>query len=250
MFRRNQSRGCAGKSIRKSRRRNIRTELDLLAIQRGEQIYRHDLILLGMGDDGHTASLFPGTSAVEEKTRKVVANFVPKFNSWRMTFTFPLINQARHICFLVNANKNAGACRASARRAISNIPRRRWSRPIRQRSPGFSGRRHDLRHTRSSFQMPMRKIIVTGSAGLIGSETVKHFAQEGYRVVGIDNDMRSRFFGAEASTQKTRDLLMKTVRGYEHHDLDIRDAKGVLELFKEHRQRDRGRRAHRGATFA
>jgi len=54
----------------------------------------------------------------------------------------------------------------------------------------------------------MRKIIVTGSAGLIGSETVKHFASDGYRVVGIDNDMRSRFFGAEASTQTMRDLLV------------------------------------------
>jgi 6-phosphogluconolactonase len=81
--------------------------LDLLAAQRGEMIYRHDLILLGMGDDGHTASLFPGTAALEEKTRKVVANFVPKFNTWRITFTFPLINQARHVCYLVNANKNA-----------------------------------------------------------------------------------------------------------------------------------------------
>jgi len=80
--------------------------LDLLAAQRGEMIYRHDLILLGMGDDGHTASLFPGTAALDEKTRKVVANFVPKFNAWRITFTFPLISQARHICFLANANKN------------------------------------------------------------------------------------------------------------------------------------------------
>ena len=80
--------------------------LDLLAAQRGEMIYRHDLILLGMGDDGHTASLFPGTAALEEKTRKVVANFVEKFNAWRITFTFPLISQARHICFLANANKN------------------------------------------------------------------------------------------------------------------------------------------------
>ena len=80
--------------------------LDLLAAQRGEMIYRHDLILLGMGDDGHTASLFPETAALEEKTRKVVANFVPKFDSWRITFTFPLINQARHVCFLANANKN------------------------------------------------------------------------------------------------------------------------------------------------
>jgi 6-phosphogluconolactonase len=80
--------------------------LDVLAAQRGEMIYRHDLILLGVGDDGHTASLFPGTAALEETTRKVVANFVPKFDTWRLTFTYPLINQARHVCFLANANKN------------------------------------------------------------------------------------------------------------------------------------------------
>ncbi|HZE57320.1 MAG TPA: 6-phosphogluconolactonase [Chthoniobacterales bacterium] len=80
--------------------------LDVLATQCGEMIYRHDLILLGVGDDGHTASLFPDTAALEEKTRKVVANFVPKFDSWRITFTYPLINQARHVGFLVNANKN------------------------------------------------------------------------------------------------------------------------------------------------
>src|ERR1051325_11052872 len=81
----------------------------------------------------------------------------------------------------------------------------------------------------------MRTIIVTGSAGLIGSETVKHFAAEGYRVIGIDNDMRSRFFGPEASTRKTRDNLINTIVDYEHHDLDIRDANQVLELFGAHR---------------
>jgi 6-phosphogluconolactonase len=79
--------------------------LDELAKKRSEQIYRHDLILLGLGDDGHTASLFPGTAALDEKEQRVVANFVPKLNSWRLTFTLPLINQARHVCFLVNANK-------------------------------------------------------------------------------------------------------------------------------------------------
>ena len=78
-----------------------------------------------------------------------------------------------------------------------------------------------------------RTIIVTGSAGLIGSETVKRFAQDGYRIVGIDNDMRSRFFGVEASTRKTRDELVASVRGYEHHDLDIRDAAAISELFKQ-----------------
>ena len=81
--------------------------VDLLATQRGEHIYRHDLILLGLGPDGHTASLFPETAALNEMDRRVVANFVPKFNNWRLTFTFPLINHARHVCFLVNASKNA-----------------------------------------------------------------------------------------------------------------------------------------------
>ena len=80
----------------------------------------------------------------------------------------------------------------------------------------------------------MRTIIVTGSAGLIGSETVKRFAKEGAHVVGIDNDMRAQFFGAEASTKKTRDNLIANVRGYDHHDLDIRDASAVAELFKSH----------------
>src|SRR5438093_4088151 len=81
-------------------------DLDLLATQCSEPIYRHDLILLGLGDDGHAASLFPGTVALEETIRCVVANFVPKLNAWRLTFTFPLINQARQICFLVGAAKN------------------------------------------------------------------------------------------------------------------------------------------------
>ena len=80
--------------------------LDVLAMQRGEPIYRHDLILLGLGDDGHTASLFPETSALSEQFRRVVANFVPKLNAWRLTFTFPLINHARHILFLVGSGKN------------------------------------------------------------------------------------------------------------------------------------------------
>jgi len=79
-----------------------------------------------------------------------------------------------------------------------------------------------------------RTIIVTGSAGLIGSETVRHFASEGAHVVGIDNDMRAQFFGKEASTGRTRDDLVTKVRGYEHHDVDIRDAKAVAELFKKH----------------
>ncbi len=72
------------------------------ADQYDEPIYRHDLILLGMGDDGHTASLFPGTTALEETKRWVVANEVPKFEEFRLTMTYPLLNAARHVCFLVS----------------------------------------------------------------------------------------------------------------------------------------------------
>lgn len=82
-------------------------QLDVMAAQRGEQIYRHDLILLGLGDDGHTASLFPGTAALDEMSDRVVANFVPQLEQWRLTFTYPLLNQARQICFLVGVGKDA-----------------------------------------------------------------------------------------------------------------------------------------------
>jgi 6-phosphogluconolactonase len=81
-------------------------QLDVLATKRGEKIYEHDLILLGLGDDGHTASLFPGTTALSETNRRVVANYVPKLDSWRLTFTFPLIFAARAICFLIGGNKD------------------------------------------------------------------------------------------------------------------------------------------------
>jgi len=81
-------------------------KLAAIVIERGEPVYQHDLILLGLGDDGHTASLFPGTVALDERTRRVVANFVQKLNAWRLTFTFPLINHARHILFLVGASKS------------------------------------------------------------------------------------------------------------------------------------------------
>jgi 6-phosphogluconolactonase len=69
---------------------------------------RLDLILLGMGEDAHTASLFPQTAALDETTRPCVANYVPKLEAWRLTLSAPYINTARHTVFLVNgANKSA-----------------------------------------------------------------------------------------------------------------------------------------------
>jgi 6-phosphogluconolactonase len=63
---------------------------------------RFDLILLGMGPDGHTASLFPGTSGVQELSKRVIANWVPKFNSFRVTFTRPVLNNAAEVMLLIS----------------------------------------------------------------------------------------------------------------------------------------------------
>jgi 6-phosphogluconolactonase len=60
-----------------------------------------DVILLGMGKDGHTASLFPGTKALDERTRLVVMNEVPQMQTRRMTFTYPLLNAARQVWVLI-----------------------------------------------------------------------------------------------------------------------------------------------------
>jgi CDP-paratose 2-epimerase len=78
----------------------------------------------------------------------------------------------------------------------------------------------------------MSVIIVTGSAGLVGSEATRHFAALGAEVHGIDNDMRARFFGAEASTRWNAESLKKELPRYRHHELDIRDQDAVEALFK------------------
>lgn len=71
------------------------------------QLPRFDLVLLGMGLDGHTASLFPGTAALHERQRLVVANWVEQFNAYRMTMTFPVLNNAACVIFLVSGGEKA-----------------------------------------------------------------------------------------------------------------------------------------------
>ena len=81
------------------------------------QDVRFDLILLGMGDDGHCASLFPESAALDEQEALVVANYVAKLDSWRITLTAPTINRAAHVAFLV-----AGEAKAEALQAVLEGP--------------------------------------------------------------------------------------------------------------------------------
>jgi 6-phosphogluconolactonase len=75
----------------------IRTEFRL----EGAETPVFDFVLLGMGDDGHTASLFPHTEALHELGRIVVANHVPQKDTWRITLTWPVINRAREVAFQI-----------------------------------------------------------------------------------------------------------------------------------------------------
>lgn len=85
---------------------------------------RFDLVLLGMGDDGHTASLFPGTPALEERRAWAAANWVEKLGAWRVTLTAPAINAARRVLFLVTGAGKAGRLREvlSGGRDPSRLP--------------------------------------------------------------------------------------------------------------------------------
>jgi CDP-paratose 2-epimerase len=75
-------------------------------------------------------------------------------------------------------------------------------------------------------------VVITGSAGLIGSEAVRFFGKMGMHVVGIDNDMRKFFFGEEASTAWNRRRLETEVDNYEHYDVDIRNYSEIAEIFE------------------
>jgi CDP-paratose 2-epimerase len=80
----------------------------------------------------------------------------------------------------------------------------------------------------------MSVAIVTGSGGLVGSETARFLSEQGMDVVGIDNDMRSYFFGPEASTRWNVQSLLSQVRRYSHREIDVRDRQEVDQLFRSY----------------
>ncbi len=79
----------------------------------------------------------------------------------------------------------------------------------------------------------MKKILVTGSSGLIGSEVCEFFSEKGYEVHGVDNNQRAVFFGPQGDTRWNQERLMKSLPGFVHHELDIRDRRGTAELLAE-----------------
>ena len=81
----------------------------------------------------------------------------------------------------------------------------------------------------------MGVVVVTGSAGLIGAQTVRRFAGKGFTVAGIDNDMRAYFFGEDGSTKWSADALQRDLTAYHHHAVDIRDLASLETVFETYR---------------
>lgn len=86
------------------------------------QFPRFDLILLGVGPDGHTASLFPGTSALSETQHLVVSNWVPKFNTHRITFTFPVLNAGACVIFVSSGADKAAILHEVLENSSADLP--------------------------------------------------------------------------------------------------------------------------------
>src|ERR671934_2737330 len=81
----------------------------------------------------------------------------------------------------------------------------------------------------------MKTALVTGSSGLIGSEMVSFLDERGWRVHGVDNNMRADFFGEHGDTTWNLERLRRETRRFEHHDLDVRDREGIARLVAETR---------------
>jgi len=104
----------------------LRRFFELRPGDRPGEFPRFDLILLGLGPDGHTASLFPDSAALDESSRLVVANWVAKFNTYRITFTFPVLNRAAEVMFMaIGADKADMLYKVLEGKSIPPLPSQR-----------------------------------------------------------------------------------------------------------------------------
>ncbi|HEV2619543.1 MAG TPA: 6-phosphogluconolactonase, partial [Acidobacteriaceae bacterium] len=117
-----------------------------------------DLILLGMGDDGHTASLFPHTEALHDITHLVVANHVPQKDTWRITLTAPVINHGREVAFLIE-----GAAKADILARVVEGPRDPESLPSQLIRPA-SGKLTFLLDSAAASKLPADATTVRKAA--------------------------------------------------------------------------------------
>ena len=76
----------------------------------------------------------------------------------------------------------------------------------------------------------MKRLLVTGSSGLIGSEMCSYFAARGWKIHGLDNNQRAVFFGPQGDTRWNQERLASSIRGFEHHELDLRDRDGLTQV--------------------
>lgn len=120
-----------------------------------------DLVLLGMGDDGHTASLFPNTDALNELGRLVVANHVPQKDTWRLTLTWPVINQARAVVFLIEGQDKADVLHEVLLGKYD--PEKLPSQLIRPRN----GKLHLLLDAEAAWRLPKSSVTETCEMGTL-----------------------------------------------------------------------------------
>ena len=78
--------------------------------------------------------------------------------------------------------------------------------------------------------------LITGSNGLVGSESVKFFSKKGFDILGIDNNLREFFFGKDGSTQWIKNKIKKQIKNYSHYNTDIRSYKNLEKIFKKYKK--------------
>ena len=82
----------------------------------------------------------------------------------------------------------------------------------------------------------MSIVLITGSSGLVGSESVNFFSKKGFNIIGIDNNLRKFFFGNEGSTNKIKNDLLKNNKNFKNHNTDIRNYKALEKIYKKYKK--------------